>query len=91
MKAAIRTKYGPPGVLQIKERDIPTPKENEVLIKVYATTVNRSDCGVLTGKPFPVRFFTGLVKPKQSITGTDFAGQVEAIGSKVQSYKVGDK
>jgi NADPH:quinone reductase-like Zn-dependent oxidoreductase len=91
MKAAIRLKYGSPGVLTIKEVEIPAHKDNEVLIRVYATTVNRTDCAVLSGKPFIMRFFTGLFKPKLSSTGTDFAGRVEAIGKKVTSFKVGDR
>src|SRR5215813_6399698 len=91
MKAAVRTKYGLPGNLRIKELDIPTPKDDEVLIRVHASTVNRSDCHVLSGKPFFMRFFTGLFKPRASIIGTDFAGEIEAIGSAVESFKVGDK
>lgn len=92
MKAAVRTKYGLPGeVLSIKEIDKPTPKDNEVLVKVYASSANRSDYHVLTGKPFFMRFFTGLFKPRLTITGSDFAGQVEAIGAAVTSFKVGDK
>ena len=91
MKAAVRSKYGSPEVLSIKELDIPTPKDDEVLIRVHASTVNRSDCHVLTGKPFLMRLFTGLSKPKRSIIGTDFVGQIEAVGSTVSSFKVGDK
>jgi NADPH:quinone reductase-like Zn-dependent oxidoreductase len=91
MKAAVRSKYGLPGDLSIKELDIPTPKENELLIKVHATTVNRSDCHVLSGRPFMMRLFTGLFKPRLSIIGSDFAGQIEAVGSAVQSFKIGDK
>ena len=91
MKAAVRSKYGLPGDLTIMELDISTPKEDEVLIKVYATTVNRSDCHVLSGRPFFMRLFTGLFKPRASIIGTDFAGQIEAVGSGVQSFKAGDK
>lgn len=91
MKAAVRTKYGLPGDLSIKELDIPTPKDDEVLIRVHATTVNRSDCHVLSGKPFIMRFFTGLFKPKASIIGTDFTGEIAAIGSSVKSFTVGDK
>jgi hypothetical protein len=62
-RAAVRTKYGLPGDLSIKELDIPTPKDDEVLIRVHATTANRSDCHVLSGKPFFMRLFTGLFKP----------------------------
>lgn len=91
MKAAVRSKYGLPGDLSIKEIDIPTHKDNEVLIRVYATTVNRSDCHVLSGKPWFMQLFTGLSKPRASIIGSDFTGQVEAVGSKVRSFKPGDK
>jgi NADPH:quinone reductase-like Zn-dependent oxidoreductase len=91
MKAAVRSKYGPPEVLSIKELEIPTPKDNEVLIRVYAASVNRSDNHVLTGKPFIMRLFTGLFKPRLAVTGTDFAGQIEATGPTVKSFKVGDK
>jgi NADPH:quinone reductase-like Zn-dependent oxidoreductase len=91
MKAAVRSKYGLPGDLSVKELDIPTPKDDEVLIRVHATTVNRSDCHVLSGRPFFMRFFTGLFKPRSSIIGSDFAGQIAAVGSSVQSFKAGDK
>ena len=91
MKAAVRSKYGLPGDLTIKELDIPTPEDDEVLIRVHATTVNRSDCHVLSGKPFFMRFFTGLFKPRASIIGSDFTGEIAATGSAVQSFKVGDK
>jgi len=91
MKAAVYTIYGLPGDLSIKEVPVPTPKENEVLIRVYAASVNRSDCHVLTGRPFLMRLFTGLFKPRRTITGSDFAGQVTATGSAVQSFKTGDR
>jgi len=91
MKREFRTTYGSAEVLSIQEMEVPAPKEKEVLIRVFATTVNRSDCHVLTGKPFFMRLFTGLVKPKSSVTGCDFAGQVEAIGKDVRSFKAGDK
>ena len=70
MKAAVRSKYGTAEVLSIKEIETPTPTDHEVLIKVYATTVNRSDWHILTGKPLLMRLFMGLFKPKLSITGT---------------------
>jgi len=92
MKASIRVKYGPPEqVLNIKEIDKPIPKNDELLIKVYASSANRSDYHVLTGQPFFMRFFTGLPKPRLTVTGSDFAGQVEATGTSVTSFKVGDK
>src|SRR5258705_810103 len=91
MKAAVRSKYGLPGDLKIKEIDEPVPKDDEVLVRVHATTVNRSDCHVLSGKPFLMRLFTGLFKPRASIIGSDFAGEIAATGSAVQSFKAGDK
>ena len=92
MKAAVRVKYGPPSeVLSIKEIDKPTPKADEVLIKVYTSSANRTDYHVLTGKPNFMRLFTGLSKPRLTITGSDFAGQVEAIGPTATSFKAGDK
>ena len=92
MKAAVRTIYGPPNeVLSIKEIDKPTAKDDEVLIRVYAASANRTDYHVLTGKPNFMRLFTGLSKPRLTITGSDFAGQVEAIGPSVKTFKVGDK
>ena len=63
MKAIVCTKYGPPEVLQFKEVKKPAPKDNEILIKIFATTVNRTDCAILRVKPFVMRFFIGLFKP----------------------------
>jgi NADPH:quinone reductase-like Zn-dependent oxidoreductase len=92
MKAAIRFKYGSPKVLEIKEVEKPVPKENEVLVKVKATTVNRTDYGILVGKPMIMRwFFTGYPNPKYKTMGCDFAGIVEAVGSRVLTFKTGDK
>ena len=91
MKAAVYEKYGSPSVLKIKIVEKPTPKDNEVLIRVYATTVNRTDCAMLRAEPFIMRFFTGLLKPNKSILGTDFAGKIEAVGKGVESLKIGDK
>jgi len=91
MKAIVCTKYGPPDVLQLKEVEKPTPKDKEVLIRVYATTVNRTDCAMLRAEPFISRFFTGLFKPNKPILGTEFAGKIEAVGENVMSCKVGDK
>ena len=90
MKAAVRSQYGSPEVLTVKEIDPPIPKANEVLIRVHATTVNRSDYHVLTGKPFFMRFITGFL-PTLSVTGSDFAGQIEATGKNAKRFKVGDK
>ena len=91
MQASIYEKYGNSEVLQIKEVSKPIPQENEILVKVKATTVNRTDCAMLTAKPFIMRFLTGLFRPKNPILGTDFAGVVEAVGEKVATFKVGDK
>ncbi len=92
MKAAIRTTYGSPEqIIRIERIEQPSPKANEVLIKVHATTVNRTGYAVATGTPFIMRFFTGLFRPKIAITGTDFAGEIEAIGEHVTQFKVGDK
>ncbi|MCP4373222.1 MAG: alcohol dehydrogenase catalytic domain-containing protein, partial [Deltaproteobacteria bacterium] len=89
MKAVVYQKYGSPDVLELKDVEKPTPKDNEVLIRVYATTVNRSDCAMLRAKPFIMRFFTGLFKPNKPILGTDFAGTIEAVGKNVASLKIG--
>ena len=91
MKAIVCTKYGPPDVLQLKEVEKPTPKDNEVLIKIHATTVNRTDTAMLRAEPFISRFVTGIFKPNKPILGTEFAGKIEAIGKNVTSYKVGDE
>ncbi len=91
MKAIVYTKYGPPDVLQLKEVEKPIPKDNEVLIKIHATTVNRTDSATIRAIPFFARFFTGLFKPKKQIPGTEFSGEIEAVGKKVSSLKVGDK
>ena len=91
MKAAVHTSYGPPDVVRIAEVDKPTAKDNQVLVRVHATTVNRTDCGFRAGKPFMVRFFTGPRRPRVTVLGNEFAGDVEAVGSGVTSFKVGDR
>ena len=91
MKAAVNTRYGPPDVVRIVDVEMPSVGDREVLVKVQATTVNRTDCGFLSGKPFIVRFFSGLLKPKRTILGCEFAGVVEAIGSGVVSFTAGDR
>ncbi len=91
MKAAIYNKYGPPEVVQLAETKQPVPKDNEVLIKVHTTTVNRTDCGFRSAEYFIVRFFSGLISPKNKTLGSEFAGEIEAIGKGVKSLKQGDK
>lgn len=91
MKAAVHTRYGPPDVVRIQEVDKPAVSDNEVLVKIHATTVNRTDCGIRAAKPFLSRFFTGLVRPKITILGNEFAGVVEAVGEDVTSFKAGDR
>ncbi len=91
MKAIVYTKYGSPDVLELKEVAKPIPKDNEVLIRIHATTVNRTDYATIRGIPFFARLFTGMFKPKKQIPGTEFAGKIEEIGKTVKSLKVGDK
>ncbi len=91
MKAAVHTRYGPPEVVRISEVEQPAAKDHEVLVKVHATTVNRTDCACRAAKPFFMRLFTGLTGPRATILGNEFAGEVEAVGANVTSFKVGDR
>jgi NADPH:quinone reductase-like Zn-dependent oxidoreductase len=90
MKAAIYTRYGPPDVVQITDVEKPAPKDNEVLIKVRAASVNPYDWHFMRGTPYGVRVIAGLRKPKVARLGADVAGQVEAIGSNITQFKPGD-
>jgi len=91
MKAIVHTKYGPPDVLQLKEVEKPTPKEDEVLVKVYAASVNYSDWVYVRGKPFVARLMgSGLLKPKNMMLGADVAGRVEAVGRNIKQFRPGD-
>jgi NADPH:quinone reductase-like Zn-dependent oxidoreductase len=91
MKAMVYTEYGPPEVLQLKEVEKPVPKDNEVLIKVYAASVNAGDWHLLRADPFFIRLMSGLRKPKNPILGWDVAGRVESVGAKVTQFKPGDE
>jgi NADPH:quinone reductase-like Zn-dependent oxidoreductase len=91
MKAAVYRKYGPPEVVQVTEADKPSPRSGELLLKVYATTVNRTDCGFRSAEYFVSRFFSGLFRPKFRILGNEFAGVVEAVGNNVSLFNVGNR
>jgi NADPH:quinone reductase-like Zn-dependent oxidoreductase len=91
MKAIVYTKYGPPEVLQLKEIDKPTPKDDEVLIKVHAVSINDWDWGLLLGTPFINRLINGLLKPKKRILGSDIAGRIEAVGKNAKQFQLGDE
>lgn len=91
MKAAVYAKYGPPEVLQILDIENPTPQDGEVLIQIYATTVNRTDTGYRSAQYFVSRLFTGLLKPKRPVGGSEFAGKIVEVGVNVQGFKIGDK
>src|ERR1035437_5518303 len=90
MKAIVYTRYGSPDVLQLQVVEKPTPKDNEVLIKIIATTVNRTDCGFRQPEYFIVRLVGGIFKPKKQILGSELAGVVEATGKNVKTFKSGD-
>lgn len=91
MKAAVYTHYGPPDVVQIKEIEKPSPKDNEVLVKIRAAAVNPLDWHFMRGEPYVVRLMTGLRKPKITRLGVDVAGDVEAVGRSVTQFKPGDE
>src|SRR4051794_19222765 len=91
MKAMVYTKYGPPDVLTLTEVEIPKPKDNQVLVKVHASSVNYGNLVLLRGEPFLARFAFGLLKPKYSIPGGDIAGRIEAVGHNVEQFKPGDE
>lgn len=91
MKAAVYKKYGPPEVVQVLEIDKPVPKDNEVLLKVYAGTVNRTDSGFRSAEYFISRFWSGLLKPTHQVLGNEFAGVIEEIGKNVKTFKRGDR
>jgi NADPH:quinone reductase-like Zn-dependent oxidoreductase len=91
MKAVICDRYGPPDILRIEEVERPAPKDDELLVKVHASTVNRSDAHNRAGTPFVARFFHGLRRPNRRIPGSEFAGEVAEVGSAVTEFEVGDR
>jgi NADPH2:quinone reductase len=91
MRAVVYDRYGPPEVQRLEEVERPVPRDDEVLVKVHATTVTRTDCGIRAGKPFFVRLIFGLRRPKQRILGTELAGEVEAVGSGVSKFAASDQ
>lgn len=90
MKAIVCTEYGPPNVLKLKEIEKPVPQDNEILVRVTATSVTAAEGLMRKGTPYIGRLFTGLTKPKFAIPGTQFAGEIESVGQDVKHYKVGD-
>lgn len=90
MRAVVHDRYGPPEVLRVDEVERPVPAEDEVLVKVHATTVNRTDCHRRAANPFLWRFMSGLLRPKRRILGGEVAGEVEAVGAAVSQFAVGD-
>ncbi|MBK7888631.1 MAG: NAD(P)-dependent alcohol dehydrogenase [Bacteroidetes bacterium] len=91
MKAVVYKKYGPPEVAQLAEVEKPVAKANEILVKVYASTVNRTDAGFRSAEYFISRFWSGLLRPKYPILGCEFAGSIEEIGRDVSAFKKGDR
>lgn len=91
MRAVVFDRYGPPEVLRLEDVERPDPKHDEVLIRVRATTVTRSDCGLRGAEYFVGRFFTGIFRPRRGAIGIEFAGEVESVGAVVTEFAVGDR
>lgn len=91
MKAAVHARYGAPDVVRIAEVDEPVVGAGDVLVRVHATTVNRTDCAYRAARPFFIRVATGLRRPRRTVLGTEFAGIVEAVGDRVELFEVGDR
>jgi NADPH:quinone reductase-like Zn-dependent oxidoreductase len=91
MQAVYRDVYCGPELVSIRKVSKPEVSKDSILIRVHATTINRTDCAILTGKPFIMRLFLGLFKPREKILGTDFSGVVEETGSAVTNFSVGER
>lgn len=90
MRAVVHDRYGPPEVLRLEDVERPVPKDDEVLVRIHATTVSRTDCALRGAEPLISRFVTGLLRPKRKILGSDLAGEVEAVGAAVTEFEIGD-
>ena len=91
MKAAVSTGYGPPDVVRVADVPTPTPKADDILVRVHHTTVNRTDCGYRRARPWFIRAISGWRGPKVPVWGTEFAGTVEDVGREVTTFAVGDR
>jgi NADPH:quinone reductase-like Zn-dependent oxidoreductase len=91
VRVVVYDRYGPPEVLRFEEVERPVPGDGEILIRVHASTVNRTDCGFRSADTFLIRFFTGLLRPKRYVVGNELAGEVVATGAAVTEFKVGDR
>ena len=91
MRAVVYDRYGPPDVLRLEDVDRPVPGEDQLLVRIHATTVNRTDCGFRSAEFFVTRFFTGVLRPKQRIPGMEFAGVIESVGGSVTGFELGDR
>ena len=91
MRAIVHTRYGSPDVLHLEEVERPVPADDEVLVRIHATTVNRTDCGFRAGSPWITRYFAGWLRPRLTILGTEFAGEVVEAGAGVTELQVGDR
>jgi len=91
VRAAIAERYGTPDVIRFVDLPVPLPAPGEVLVRIHATTVNRTDLGVLTGSPAIARLFYGPTRPKHPVLGNEFAGVVEAVGDDVTGFAVGER
>ncbi len=91
MRAAQCDRYGSSDVIRVEEVPIPTPAKDQIRVRVRAATVSRTDCALLAARPFILRFMTGLFRPKLKTLGTDFAGEIDAVGANIQGFAVGDR
>jgi NADPH:quinone reductase-like Zn-dependent oxidoreductase len=91
MRAVVHDRYGRPDVLRLADVERPAPQDDEVLVRIHATTVTRTDCHIRAAKPFLWRFFAGFLRPKRKILGIELAGEVEAVGAAVTEFEVGDQ